>query len=86
MGFIQLGNKHQGSGRRGEGGAKEELGHVGKEQWSEGFEIYMANRGMLALAEWQGSHEEEEPAEAEEGEFWDSVSGGAAEGRLGKPG
>ena len=38
---------------------------------------------MLALAEWQGSHEEEEPAEAEEGEFWDSVT---VEGRLGKEG
>ena len=30
---------------------------------------------MLALAEWYGSHEEEEPAEAEEGVFWDNVSG-----------
>ena len=35
----------------------------------------MSNRGMLALAEWHGSHEEEEPAKAEEGEFWDNVSG-----------
>ena len=40
-----------------------------------GEDKYMKNRGMLALAQWHGSHEEEATVEMEEGEFWDNVSG-----------
>jgi hypothetical protein len=42
---------------------------------AQGMEKYMLNRGVLALAEWQGSHEEECPVETEECDFWDCVSG-----------
>ena len=41
----------------------------------QGIERHMRNIGLLALTERHGSHEKEDLAKAEEGEFWDGVSG-----------
>jgi hypothetical protein len=40
-----------------------------------GVENFMRSKGMITMMEEHSSHAEELKAEAEEGEFWDSVTG-----------
>ena len=40
-----------------------------------GVRNFMRNKGMITMTEEHSSHVEEANAKAEEGEFWDSVSG-----------